>query len=52
MGKELARAFEKRQLGDYEYTFVISRDEAQAILKKSQEFVDKITQYLKDNNFL
>jgi len=32
MGKELNRAFEKRQLGDYEYTFVISEDEAMEIL--------------------
>ena len=27
-GRELNRAFEKRQLGDYEYTFVISEQEA------------------------
>ena len=29
MGKELNRAFEKRQIGDYEYTFIISEDEAE-----------------------
>jgi uncharacterized protein (UPF0332 family) len=52
MGRELARAFEKRQLGDYEYTFVISKEEAEDILIKSKDFVDKIVQYLKDNNFL
>jgi len=28
MGRELNRAFEKRQIGDYEYTFVISGREA------------------------
>ena len=32
MGKELNRAFEKRQLGDYEYTFVIAQDEADKML--------------------
>ncbi len=52
MGKELARAFEKRQIGDYEYTFVISKEEAEEILIKSQDFVDNIVQYLKDNNFI
>jgi len=52
MGKELNRAFEKRQLGDYEYTFVFSEKEAEDILEKSRYFVDNIVQYLKDNNFL
>ena len=47
VGKELNRAFEKRQLGDYEYTFVISKGEAEEILEKSKDFVDKIVRYLK-----
>ncbi len=51
MGREFNRAFEKRQLGDYEYTFVISRDEAESILKESERFVEKITKYLKDQEF-
>jgi len=46
MGRELNRAFEKRQLGDYEYTFVISQDEAEEILEKSKLFVETIIQYL------
>jgi uncharacterized protein (UPF0332 family) len=48
MGRELNRAFEKRQLGHYEYTFVISRDEAEEILEKSELFVEKIIQYLSE----
>lgn len=52
MGRELNRAFEKRQLGDYEYTFVISEEEAKKILEKGKDFVEKITQYLKKNEFL
>ncbi len=48
MGREFNRAFEKRQLGDYEYTFVISEDEAKEILKQSKRFVDSIIEYLKD----
>ena len=52
MGRELNRAFEKRQLGDYEYTFVITKDEAEEMFEKSKDFVDNIIFYLKDNNFL
>ncbi|HHT9153345.1 MAG TPA: HEPN domain-containing protein [Candidatus Hypogeohydataceae bacterium YC40] len=52
MGKELNRAFEKRQLGDYEYTFVISREEAEEILVNGKNFVEKIVLYLKQNNYI
>jgi uncharacterized protein (UPF0332 family) len=47
MGRELNRAFEKRQLGDYGHTFVISSDEAEVILKNGKKFIEKIVQYLK-----
>lgn len=46
MGKELNRAFEKRQIGDYEYTFVISEEEAEEILANGKKFVEKIVQRL------
>jgi len=49
MGRELNRAFEKRQLGDYEYTFVISKSEAEEIFDRSEEFIGKVSQYLKEN---
>jgi uncharacterized protein (UPF0332 family) len=52
MGRELNRVFEKRQLGDYEYTFVISKEEAEEILEKSKYFVETIIQYLQKNGFL
>ena len=52
MGRELNRAFEKRQLGDYEYTFVISKDEAEELLKMSKHFVVKVIQYLKESKLL
>jgi uncharacterized protein (UPF0332 family) len=52
MGRELNRAFEKRQLGDYEYTFVISKDEAEELIETSRYFVEKVTQYLKKCKFL
>jgi uncharacterized protein (UPF0332 family) len=47
MSRELNRAFEKRQIGDYEYTFVVSADEADAMLGSGKEFVDRIADWLK-----
>jgi len=52
MGRELNRAFEKRQLGDYEYTFVISEDEAREILEQSKHFVERVIQYLEKSEFI
>lgn len=52
MGKELNRAFEKRQLSDYKHTFVISEKEAENILEKGKDFVEKIAQHLEKKEFL
>ena len=49
MGRELNRAFEKRQIGDYGYTFVVSDEEAKQILLYGKEFIDKITSWLNTN---
>jgi uncharacterized protein (UPF0332 family) len=52
MGKALNRAYGKRQLGDYEHRFVISRQEAREVLKEAIGFVDKITRYLNGKGFI
>ncbi|WP_456475702.1 HEPN domain-containing protein [Candidatus Pyrohabitans sp.] len=52
MGRELNRAFEKRQLGDYEYTFVISEDEAEEVLESGKKFVEEIAQHLREKGIL
>lgn len=52
MSRELYRAFEKRQLSDYEYTFVIDREEAREILKNAKFFVENVRQYLKAKGLL
>jgi uncharacterized protein (UPF0332 family) len=49
MGRELNRAFEKRQIGDYGYTFVVSDEEATQILYYGKEFVNKVTSWLNVN---
>jgi len=46
MGRELNRAFQKRQIGDYEYTFVISHAETEQILQSAKKFVDAINHWL------
>ncbi|MBI5000633.1 MAG: HEPN domain-containing protein [Euryarchaeota archaeon] len=47
MGRWINIAFEKRQLGDYEYTFVISAGEAKEILSNARAFVENVVSYLK-----
>ncbi|MGA1842717.1 MAG: HEPN domain-containing protein [bacterium] len=45
MGRELNRGFTKRQIGDYEYTFVISNEEAEEMLINGKNFVEKVIEY-------
>ena len=52
MGRELNRVFTKRQLSDYEYTFVITKDEAEETLEIGKDFVENLTQFLKSNRFI
>ena len=52
MGRELNRAFGKRQLGDYEYRFVIPEKEAVELLEKGIEFVANCRAYLKGSKKL
>ena len=49
MGREINRAFAKRQLGDYTHAFIISGDEAKQILENGKDFVVEISRYLKEN---
>jgi len=52
LGRELNRAFEKRQLGDYGYTFLITKEEAEEILESGWRFYDQAVQYLKESDHL
>ncbi len=45
MGRELNRAFTKRQIGDYTSTPVLTREEAKQILENGRHFVMVIAQY-------
>ncbi len=46
MGRDFNKAFEKRQIGDYEYTFVITLEDADMILKNGIDFISQIKKYL------
>lgn len=52
MGKELNRAFEKRQIGDYGHKFMISEQEAKEMLVGGKKFVEKIVEHLKEKKIL
>ncbi len=46
MGREFNRAFDKRQISDYNFTFVIDKSEAEDMLVQGKEFVSSIKKYL------
>ncbi len=50
MSRDLNRAFEKRQIGDYEHTFVISKEEAGEVLSSGRKFVEIIAEHLRIGN--
>jgi len=52
MSKDLTKAFEKRQLADYEYTSVMSEEDAKDLLEKGKKFIENIVEYLKKNKIL
>ena len=49
MSKAITLAFEKRQFGDYEFTFVIAKEEAEEIIRQGQNFITAIAKYLRES---
>ena len=50
MIRMLTRAFEKRQFGDYEFTFVISKAEADEILDQGKTFINAVIKHLRETS--
>lgn len=50
MGKDFNRAFDRRQLSDYNYEFIISKEEAEELLASANHFVQSITSLLDKTN--
>ncbi|HIC91081.1 MAG TPA: HEPN domain-containing protein [Syntrophaceae bacterium] len=46
LGKALSDAYDKRLIGDYSVGFAIVEEEAEDMLKTSQDFVKKLKDYL------
>ena len=53
-GRELNKAFENRQIGDYEYTFVIAKQEAEEILGSGRNVIQDYNklEVLKEDSFI
>jgi uncharacterized protein (UPF0332 family) len=49
MGRDLNVIFDERQLGDYEFNFSISEDDARHALGTAQEFVNQVIIWLEKN---
>ncbi len=52
LSKWLKKAFEKRQVGDYEYTFAVTREEAKEIIGEAEQFVAAVVNYLMDQKLI
>jgi uncharacterized protein (UPF0332 family) len=49
LGRELNKAFEKRQLGDYESASAVSDEDASEVLAHSKEFCDEVGRWLRES---
>jgi uncharacterized protein (UPF0332 family) len=49
--KALTRAFEKRQVSDYEFTFTISEKEAREILEEAENFISLLAKHLTEQGY-
>jgi len=49
LGRELNKAFEKRQLGDYESASAVSDEDASEVLARSKEFCDEVGRWLRES---
>lgn len=52
MGKKFRMAFEKRLIGDYDYSESVAKEEAEEVLKSGKDFVKNIKDYLKQKSFI
>jgi uncharacterized protein (UPF0332 family) len=46
LGKAITNAYDKRIVGDYGIGFIVTKEQAQDLLKMANDFVDKLKDYL------
>ena len=47
--RDLADVFEKRQVSDYDFTIIVTKEKAESVLYTGIDYNDKIVQYLVEN---
>jgi uncharacterized protein (UPF0332 family) len=47
MGKDFNKAFDRRQISDYNHEFIIDKSEAEEFVVSGKSFVNKIKEHLK-----
>lgn len=52
IGSQFKDAFDKRQIGDYEISVKINKEDVEKLLEIGQNFIEKLNEYLEENNFL
>jgi uncharacterized protein (UPF0332 family) len=52
LGKRFRKAFDKRLVGDYDYSESIAKDDAEEVLKSGKEFIKSIKNYLRQTDFI
>ncbi|HDZ17531.1 MAG TPA: hypothetical protein ENH75_04535 [archaeon] len=52
IGRQLKDAFDKRQIGDYEISVKINKEDVEKLLEIGQNFIEKLEKYLKEKNYL
>ena len=52
LGKIFRKAFDKRLVGDYDYSESIAKGNAEEVLKSGKEFIKKLKDYLKQTDFI
>lgn len=47
MGKDFNKAYDRRQISDYNHEFIIDKSEAEEFVVSGKSFVNKIKEHLK-----
>jgi len=52
LGKRFRKAFDKRLVGDYDYSEAIPKGDAEEVLNSGKEFIKYIKDYLRQTDFI
>jgi hypothetical protein len=52
LGKKFRKAYDKRLVGDYDYSESISKEDAKELLDSGKEFIKNLKSYLAKQNYI